>query len=442
MTRKTIAVIGDPMIDVFISGSIKSCQDGCLGFQEIDTFMIPGGAANAANCLRHTDAHIILLGPVSELLRGLIDRERIDVSPVYPCVNNPLKTRHVDYDTGKIAFRSDRESLCHGLSANKADQSRDWSVKVIKGLAHLDGVYVADYDKGFLTESLIQSIVYIAGDRGIPVVVDPKRHPRCAAGAILKCNGDYFANHYNDAVDLPAAVVTHGCLSPALFGENTVTDLEDPPPVPCVNHVGAGDCFGVHLVLALARGQSLKDAAAYAHAAGRVYVQHPRNRAPYPHEIARDLDPLGGKVLDRQQLAILRESTREDIVFTNGVFRLPHAGHAWFLDWARKQGDLLVVGVNDDSSAARIRHGECCLPLAERLGVLTGLGAVDYVVPFTEDDPSAIIGQLQPDLLVKGNDYAGQRIPGDDQVGAVRFSPPFPHARHCTDYLRAFRGAS
>jgi D-beta-D-heptose 7-phosphate kinase/D-beta-D-heptose 1-phosphate adenosyltransferase len=105
------------------------------------------------------------------------------------------------------------------------------------------------------------------------------------------------------------------------------------------------------------------------------------------------------------------------IVFTNGCFDLLHPGHVRYLEAARALGDLLVVGLNDDASARRLKGpGRPILRLAERAEVLAGLAAVDHVVAFTEDTPLRVIEMLEPDVLVKGADWAADEIVGREVV--------------------------
>jgi rfaE bifunctional protein nucleotidyltransferase chain/domain len=108
------------------------------------------------------------------------------------------------------------------------------------------------------------------------------------------------------------------------------------------------------------------------------------------------------------------------VVFTNGVFDLLHPGHVELLEAARREGDALVVGVNSDASARRLAKGPE-RPVAReqaRSRVLAGLAAVDCVVLFDQDTPLELIQALAPDVLVKGADYARERIVGADWVEA------------------------
>ena len=117
-----------------------------------------------------------------------------------------------------------------------------------------------------------------------------------------------------------------------------------------------------------------------------------------------------------QLVSALRAAGRT-VVFTNGVFDLLHPGHVRYLAAARAEGDALIVGVNSDRS---VRHnkgpGRPLNPETERAEVIAALAAVDAAVIFDEDTPHEIIGRLQPDVLVKGADWAHDEIVGRDIV--------------------------
>jgi rfaE bifunctional protein nucleotidyltransferase chain/domain len=107
------------------------------------------------------------------------------------------------------------------------------------------------------------------------------------------------------------------------------------------------------------------------------------------------------------------------IVFTNGVFDLLHPGHVRYLHQARALGDALVVGVNSDRSVrANKGPGRPITPERERAEILAALACVDTAVSFDEDTPHALIAALQPDVLVKGADWAENAIVGRDVVEA------------------------
>jgi rfaE bifunctional protein nucleotidyltransferase chain/domain len=109
------------------------------------------------------------------------------------------------------------------------------------------------------------------------------------------------------------------------------------------------------------------------------------------------------------------KARRQKVVFTNGCFDLLHYGHVKYLQDAKKKGDVLVVGINSDSSAKRIKGKK--RPVVnekDRLRLVAALESVDYVVLFKEDTPLKIIKFIKPDVLVKGADWNKNNIIGKD----------------------------
>lgn len=126
------------------------------------------------------------------------------------------------------------------------------------------------------------------------------------------------------------------------------------------------------------------------------------------------------KIKEREELLrIIRhlKAKGKRIVFTNGCFDLLHLGHVRYLEEAKSLGDILVVGVNSDSSVRKLKGPKRpILPETERTEILSGLGCVDYVTIFNEADPLKLITSLKPNLLVKGGDWAKEQIVGREAV--------------------------
>ena len=119
---------------------------------------------------------------------------------------------------------------------------------------------------------------------------------------------------------------------------------------------------------------------------------------------------LSGKRVDLETMVAERERLRaagRRVVFTNGCFDILHLGHVQYLTFARRQGDVLVIGLNSDASVRRNKGPKRpIVPEDERAALLLALRCVDYVVLFDEETPERLIGRLVPDVLVKGRDWA------------------------------------
>lgn len=127
-------------------------------------------------------------------------------------------------------------------------------------------------------------------------------------------------------------------------------------------------------------------------------------------------------ILSRKELKKVRaelKSQNKKVVFTNGCFDLIHSGHVDYLLKAKQLGDILIVGLNTDASVRRIKgEKRPILKQDERAFIVSNLKPVDYVTFFDEDTPAEIISDLIPDILVKGADWAIDKIVGKDVVEA------------------------
>ncbi len=145
-----------------------------------------------------------------------------------------------------------------------------------------------------------------------------------------------------------------------------------------------------------------------------------------------------GKVVSRVELInILNELKKEGlrVVFTNGCFDIIHVGHVRYLREAKGLGDILVVGVNSDTSVRRLKKGRPIVTAEQRAEVLSNLEMVDYVTVFDEDTPYELIRSLRPDVLVKGGDWKKEDIVGSDLVKET-YSLPYVKGVSTTEIIK------
>lgn len=128
------------------------------------------------------------------------------------------------------------------------------------------------------------------------------------------------------------------------------------------------------------------------------------------------------KIVSRAEMKTIRAGLREQgrkVSFTNGCFDILHCGHVTYLNFAREQGDLLVLGLNSDASVKRNKGDDRPINCEQdRAEVAAALECVDYVVLFDEDEPKELIGEIVPDVLVKGEDWA-HYVSGREAVEAA-----------------------
>lgn len=145
-----------------------------------------------------------------------------------------------------------------------------------------------------------------------------------------------------------------------------------------------------------------------------------------------------------KQLVEILKSQNKKVVFTNGCFDILHVGHLRYLNEAKKQGDVLIIGVNSDASVKRLK-GES-RPINnqfDRAEMLSGLKAVDYTVIFEEDTPEELIATLKPSIHVKGGDYKKEDLPEtiivESYGGEVRILS-FVEGKSTTNIVKKIQG--
>jgi D-beta-D-heptose 7-phosphate kinase / D-beta-D-heptose 1-phosphate adenosyltransferase len=295
-------------------------------------------------------------------------------------------------------------------------------------LAHTDVVVLSDYGKG----TLFAPAAWIAEarTRRIPVIVDPKSlcFSDYQGASVLTPNLKEFeavagvSKTVEQMVEKAEALLAlHGLEAMIITrSEQGLSVIAQAEPVQHLQAIarevhdvtGAGDTVIALLSVALAVGFSLIDAAALSNVGAGVVVSKLGAATVTVAELEKALIqtenlPLG--VMEEEalmQVLHLSRMSGERIVFTNGCFDILHAGHVMYLEQAKQLGHRLIVGVNSDDSVARLKGPTRPIhPLADRMRVLAGLRAVDWVIPFSEDTPERCIQALSPHVLVKGGDY-------------------------------------
>ena len=299
-------------------------------------------------------------------------------------------------------------------------------------------VVLADYDKGAITRPLARAVIDRCREQGIPCVVDPKKldfavYARAtvvtpnlleasqAAGEPLP--GDEAvaraATEMRVALALDAMLITRSADGMTLSTAEGITHI--PAQIRDVADVtGAGDTVVAVLAACLGSGWPLPDACRLANVAAGIAVSHPGTYVIHADELDMAWKGRSHKILSvesaQRRLADARKRGRK-IVFTNGCFDILHAGHLATLEGSKRLGDLLVVGLNSDTSVRGLKgNSRPVISQDNRASLLAGLACVDVVVIFDTETPEELIRQLDPHVLVKGGDYTVDQIAGADLV--------------------------
>lgn len=437
-SRARVLVAGDVMLDRYLFGATgRISPEAPVPVVHVRRNEDrPGGAANVAVNLAALGAGTLLLGLVGEddeatVLERLVSGCGIGCRFVRT-PDRPTITKTRVQSRGQQLIRLDREETA--VAANPGVLER-----LVAALAEVDVVVLSDYGKGTLAQ--VARLIDACREAGLPVLVDPKGtdFERYRGASLLTPNQSEFeavagatgsdaelierADRMVRDLELAALVVTRsekGMLVVQAGGEPVLLSTQARE---VFDVTGAGDTVIATLAGALASGSELQDAAALANLAAGLVVRKIGVASVTPSELQVALHQRGqggrGLLSEAELLARVEEARtrREKIVMTNGCFDVLHAGHVAYLEEAKSLGDRLVVAVNDDASVRRLKgESRPVNALPDRMAVLAGLAAVDWVVPFPEDTPARLIEAVMPDVLVKGGDYRPEEIAGAKEV--------------------------
>ncbi len=438
-----VLVVGDIMLDRYWSGPTRRISpEAPVPVVKVEKNEDrPGGAANVA-------LNVAALGGKTTLLGFVGQDEAAD------CLAAKLASHRVGADLVKVADLPTITKL-RILSGNQQLIRLDFEdsfatadpapllAKLDAALPDYDVLILSDYAKGALT--CVRDIIQLARKHKVPVLIDPKgdSFEKYRGATLIKPNMLEFetivgkvkneddliekAKRLLDELDLEALLVTRSENGMLLVRRGGAVLALRTQAREVFDVTGAGDTVVGALATALSAGKSLEEACAIANSAAGVVVAKLGTSTVSPQELAQALHEHSSieqafGVMSEAELktAVMAARRRgEKIVMTNGCFDILHAGHVSYLKAAHKLGDRLIVAVNTDDSVRRLKgEKRPIVPEDQRMAVLAALDSVDWVVPFSEDTPQRVIGEILPDLLVKGGDYQPEAIAGYAEVTA------------------------
>ena len=464
-----VLVVGDVMCDHYLRGDVTRVSPEApvqiLEWEHEERRV--GGAANVALNLASLGCRVRLAGIVGadddgRWLRASLDRAGVDTDAMVTSRATPTTSKLRIIARGQQLLRVDREA--------RSPVAKEDERAILDGIGRagrtVAGVIVSDYAKGVVGPAVLDLLLRRrtdprSDDREPLVLVDPKggEFERYRGADILTPNehelaeatggdaegtktlGDR-ATDVHRATGATVVLVTRGARGMDLFEFGGSVPVHTHVPVFQAHEVfdvtGAGDTVAAVVGIEAFARRSLVDAARLATTAAGFVVATVGTtvveRAAIERVTGGAWTPSGAKIVTRAAaVARLREARARGarVVFTNGCFDMLHTGHLYLLQRARALGDLLVVGINSDSSVAALKGpSRPLIGQDQRAALLAALSCVDYVIVFSEPSSLNTIEAVEPDVLVKGADYALDEVVGRDSVerrgGRVELIPFLP----------------
>ncbi|HDI3248539.1 bifunctional D-glycero-beta-D-manno-heptose-7-phosphate kinase/D-glycero-beta-D-manno-heptose 1-phosphate adenylyltransferase HldE [Vibrio cholerae] len=441
-SKAGVLIVGDVMLDRYWYGPTgRISPEAPVPVVKVEqSEERPGGAANVAMNIASLGGHAHIIGltgqdePANVLANKLtslkVHCDFVEL-PDYPTI-----TKLRVLSRGQQLIRLDFEDKFENTDAQLILSRMESALPKVRA------VILSDYAKGALEH--VQQFIQKAKAAGVPVFIDPKGSDfeRYRGASLLTPNMSEFeavvgkVKSEQELVEKGFALIEKFDLGALLVtrSEHGMTLLrrgQEPFHLPTqakevYDVTGAGDTVISVLAASVAAGKALDEACALANAAAGVVVGKLGTSTVSTIELAEAVH--GSKdtdygVISEDALieAVKKAQARgEKVVMTNGCFDILHAGHVSYLNHAAELGDRLIVAVNTDESVKRLKGpGRPVNSTDRRMAVLAGLGAVDWVVPFSEDTPQRLIAAVLPNLLVKGGDYKPEDIAGGKEVIAA-----------------------
>ena len=453
-----VLVIGDAMLDYYLRGpSDRLCREAPVPIVDVITQTATGGGgANTAINVESLGARVSFVSVVGNdgagrQLKQTLEEHDVATHSLILHRSRQTLSKHRIVANGQLLVRFD-----HGTSTPISERTEANLIRYLdKRFQWADAIIISDYGYGVLTPRIIDRLAELQARAPRLLVVDAKRpeiYRHVGISAVKPNYGEAIRllgiqteadsarrvqqiQEYGDEIlartgaQIAAVTLDH---QGALILERGRTPYRTyAQPHPDSRAAGAGDTFTSTLALSLAAGAHTPAAAEIASGAAAIVVAKDGTTACSATELRGYLHGDEKIVTDshalRDQLLFLRQQENR-IVFTNGCFDILHRGHITYLNQAKAQGDILIVGLNSDDSVRRLKGSSRPInSLEDRAQVLSAMSSVDYVVPFSEDTPQRLIELVKPDIFVKGGDYTRDDLPEAPLVerlgGVVRLLP-------------------
>ena len=452
--RPNIMLVGDFMLDKYVWGEVnRISQEAPIPVLNVASEEIrPGGAGSVASNLAHLGANIFCYGAIGtdnegRLLLDNLNDLGVNTEGIVQDSDRPT--------TVKVRMMGHLQSAGKGIQQllridyEKTDDIEEEKQEVIINkiedkIQQVDIVLISDMNKGLLSRRILDAVIKSGKDHNVPVIVDP---------GLTKDYGIYRGataitpNRFETKLSTGIKITDVNSMKSAgkklleenlfehiiitadkdgmfLYSRDGKCKLISTVPKDVYDVSGAGDMVLSVFGFVVGSKNSFEDAAMIANVAAGVEVGKvgavPISKSEILSELMGGSNPLYTKIKVLDELEeILNRHRKENkkIVFTNGCFDILHVGHIEYLKFSRKQGDVLVIGLNTDRSV-REQKGDKrpFVSEDERARLISALEDVDYVILFDDLTPEKLIRRVKPDVLVKGEDWKEKGVVGREFV--------------------------
>jgi D-beta-D-heptose 7-phosphate kinase / D-beta-D-heptose 1-phosphate adenosyltransferase len=455
---KAIVVVGDVMLDRYVTGKIEriSPEAPVPVLLHRQDRAVAGGAANVAVNILALGCEVRLIGAVGDDqdandLRRVLSQSGVSSQYLVTDGTRPTicKTRVVS--GRQQLFRIDREVAA--WLPEKVEEDLIASARA--AMADAAVVVISDYAKGVFSDRVLAELIGTATSLGKPVLVDPKRRTfevyrgadfikpnagelavasgmPCSTDLEIEAAGAVVARQFDGTVLVTRAESGMSLIRPGQPVRHFRSSMLEVADVS-----GAGDTALAALAVSLVEGRTIEDATIISNIAAGVAVSKLGTaivtRIELETALARSTSPKHhpGSLATKSTAAEMVGAWRrmgERVVFTNGCFDLIHTGHIELLTLAANEGDRLIVGLNTDASIRKLKGSARPIQTElDRARIIGAFRVVDLVVLFDEPTPLSLIDAINPDVLVKGADYSEAQVVGADLVksrgGRIKLVP-------------------
>lgn len=437
LSNKKILIIGDIMLDKYYYGSVERISpESPVPIVNVNrSYLTLGGAGNVANNLAELGCNVFVSGVIGnddngENVNRLFEKEKIDYSGVIEGETETItKVRIIGLNQQMLRLDFEQIKDINEMIISKIIQWFDLNI------FNSDCVIISDYNKGVCQQLLCNHIIDKCNKSNVPVIVDPKGNDwsKYCGASFVTPNVKELSQILNKQIDnKDKDIIENGLIIKEKYkidnllitrsdkGMTLIDNLENIHMHSEVKEVydvsGAGDTVVALLAAMIACKLETKVAMYIANIAAGIAVSHHGTYVVKNEEILSYLNNENKKIVSLESLndkLINLKSQDKKIVFTNGCFDILHRGHVTYLKKAKELGNILIIGLNSDSSVKLIKGPN--RPInneVDRAILLSALEFIDYIVIFEEETPERVLSYIKPDILVKGGDYKVEDVLG------------------------------